>query len=96
MRKTYKYNGIIIGLLLGALVYAKTKNSVLGIIVAVAGSILCFLAIQTIERMIEKGVDKAVDAASNAIKRKKAEKQAAAEDASAADAAQPEQPDQPK
>lgn len=66
MRKTYAYNGIIFGVLIGILLWASTENEVLGIVGAVVGSIVCFLIIRGIENLIYSGVNKA----SSAITRK--------------------------
>lgn len=71
MRKTYAFNGIIIGVLFGILVWAKTNSSVAGIGVAIAVSVVAFLIIKGIENAISAGVDKA----SEAITRKMDESQ---------------------
>lgn len=62
MRKTYAFNGIIIGVLFGILVWAKTNSTVAGIGVAIAASVVCFLIIKGIENAISAGVDRASDA----------------------------------
>ena len=62
MRKTYAFNGIIIGVLFGILVWAKTNSSVAGIGVAIAVSVVAFLIIRGIENAISAGVDKASEA----------------------------------
>ena len=49
MRKTYAYNSIIIGALLGITVGASTKNVVLGIVVGLAVSVVGFIIIKLIE-----------------------------------------------
>ncbi len=76
MRRTYKYNGIVVGVLLGLLIGLKTENVVLGVIAAIALSVVGVLAIQWIERLIEHGVDSAFQAGKNAYDKRKAEKAA--------------------
>lgn len=71
MRKTYAYNSIIIGFLVALYVYVSTESLVLGIVTLLGVSIVGFIAIRAIERLIGKGVDKAVDAASNAMQNRK-------------------------
>ena len=62
MRKTYAFNGIILGVLFGIFVWAKTNSTVAGIGVAIAASVVCFLIIKGIENAISAGVDRASDA----------------------------------
>lgn len=71
MRKTYAYNSIIIGVLLGLLAYLKTENLVLGILACVAVSVVGFVIIKAIENAIGKGVDAAADAAAKAYRKHK-------------------------
>lgn len=71
MRKTYAYNSVIIGALLGLLVGAATENVVLGILACVGVSIVGFVIIRLIERAISKGIDAAVDAAAEAYRKHK-------------------------
>ena len=59
MRKTYAYNSIIIGVLVGLLAWASTENVVLGVLACV------------IEKAIGKGVDAAADAAAKAYRKHK-------------------------
>ena len=56
MRKTYAYNSIIIGVLVGLLAWASTENVVI---------------IRIIEKAIGKGVDAAADAAAKAYRKHK-------------------------
>lgn len=74
MRKTYAYNSVVIGILLGMLVYASTSNVVLAILTCLGVSIVGFVIIRVIENAIDKGIDKAGDAISNAVKKHKENK----------------------
>ena len=71
MRKTYAHNSIIIGVLVGLLVWVSTENVALGILACVGVSIVGFVIIRFIEKAIGKGVDTAVDAATKAYKKRK-------------------------
>lgn len=62
MRKTYAYNGIIIGMLLGIGAWAMTGSGVAGIAVAIVGSVVSFLVIRGIENALYKGAEKAGEA----------------------------------
>lgn len=70
-RKTYAYNSVIIGVLVGILAYVSTENIVLGVLACLGVSIVGFVVIKLIENAVYAGVDKAVDAASNAIQKRK-------------------------
>ena len=59
MRKTYAYNSIIIGVLVGLLAWVSTENVVLGILACVGVSIVGFVIIRIIEKAIGKGAAKA-------------------------------------
>ena len=67
MRKTYAYNGIILGVLLGIVAGAYTDSVVLGVIAAIGASVICFLVIRAIENAISRGVDAASDKISEAF-----------------------------
>ena len=71
MRKTYAYNSIIFGVLLGLLARASTKNVVLGVLACVGVSVVGFVIIRIIEKAIGKGVDAAADAAAKAYRKHK-------------------------
>ena len=75
MGKTYAYNSIIIGVLVGILVYVSTQKIVLGILALLAVSIVGFVLIRVIEKAIGKGVDAAADAAQRAYEKHKQNKQ---------------------
>ena len=62
MRKTYAYNGITIGLLLGLAVGVSTENMMLGILAAIGASVVCFLLIRGLENLMYKGTEKAAEA----------------------------------
>ncbi|MCR5611091.1 MAG: hypothetical protein K6F68_04585 [Clostridiales bacterium] len=74
MGKTYAYNSIIIGFLLGLLVWAKSQKIALGILVFVAVSVVGFIIIRFIEKAIGKGVNAAADAASKAYEKHRQQK----------------------
>ena len=71
MRRTYAPNSIVIGVLLGMLVYFKFDSMILGILAAIAISVVGWLAIRAIERAVAKGVDKASEAIINKYEDKK-------------------------
>ena len=48
MRKTYAYNSIIVGVLVGLLAWVSTENVVLGILACVGVSIVGFVIIRII------------------------------------------------
>ena len=75
MRKTYAYNSIIIGVLVGILAWASTESAVLGIVACIGVSIVGFVLIRLIEKAIGKGVDAAVDAATKAYQKRKEQKE---------------------
>ena len=74
MRKTYAYNSIIFGILLGLLVYVSSKSAALGILTLIGVSVLGFIIIRFIENAISKGVDKAADKISEAYQHRKEQK----------------------
>lgn len=63
--RTYAYNGIILGVLFGMAAGAYTESVPIGVIVAILGSVVCFLVIRFLENMLGKGIDKATDAVAN-------------------------------
>ncbi|MBQ4290344.1 MAG: hypothetical protein II719_04035 [Clostridia bacterium] len=75
MRKTYAYNSIIIGVLVGILVGVSTNNLVLAILACLGISIVGFILIRLLENALSRGVDKAVDAATKAYENHKQNKQ---------------------
>ncbi|MBO4562718.1 MAG: hypothetical protein J5772_03815 [Clostridia bacterium] len=74
MGKTYAYNSIIIGFLVGLLVWVSTQKLVLGILAFIGVSIVGFIVIRLIEKAIGKGVDAAADAASRAYEKRRQQK----------------------
>ena len=74
MRKTYAYNSIIIGFLIGLLVAVQTDKIVLGILAGLGVAGVGFVLIRLLEKGIAKGVDKGVDAAVNAYQKHKEKK----------------------
>lgn len=75
MRKTYAYNAIAIGAVVGLLIWAYMENVALAIVAAVGISIVGFVAIRFIEKAIEAGVDAAADAAAKAYRKHKEKKE---------------------
>ena len=71
MKKTFAYNSITIGVLVGLLAWASTKNVVLGVLACVGVSIIGFVIIRFIEQAVSKGVDAAADAAAKAYRKYK-------------------------
>ena len=63
--RTYAYNGIILGILFGMAAGSYTESIPIGVIVAILGSVVCFLVIRFLENMLGKGIDKATDAVAN-------------------------------
>lgn len=74
MRKTYAYNAIVIGAVVGLLIWAYMENVVLAILAAVGISVVGFVAIRFIENAISAAVDKGVDAATEAYRKHKEKK----------------------
>ena len=60
--RTYAYNGIILGILFGMAAGAYTESA---LIVAILGSVVCFLIIRFLENLLGRGIDKATDAVAN-------------------------------
>ena len=71
MKKTYAYNSIILGMLVGLLVWVSADNIVLGILACIGVSVVGFIIIRFIEKAIGKGVDAAVGAAQRAYQNHK-------------------------
>ena len=74
MRRTYAYNSIIIGVLIGILVYTTTRNVALTVLAGIGVSVVGFIIIRLIENAISKGVDKASDKIQEAYHRRKEQK----------------------
>ena len=74
MKRTYAYNSIIIGILVGLLVGVSTENIVLGVLALVGVSIVGFVVIKVIENAIGAAVNKGVDAAATAYQDRKNQK----------------------
>lgn len=74
MRKTYAYNSIIIGALLGITVGASTKSVVWGIVVGLAVSVVGFIIIKLVENALYAAANKATKKAQDAYQRRKARK----------------------
>lgn len=74
MRKTYAYNSITIGILIGILVWATTESAVLGILAGLAISVVGFFIIRMFENAVDKGVDKASEKIQEAYHRRQEQK----------------------
>ena len=74
MRKTYAYNSIIIGILIGILIYVSSNNAILAVLACLGISVAGFFIIRALENAVSKGVDKAVDAATRAYENHKQNK----------------------
>ena len=55
--RTYAYNGIILGILFGMAAGAYTESVPIGVIVAILGSVVCFLIIRFLENLLGRGTD---------------------------------------
>jgi len=74
MRRTYWPTGILLGALLGFLVYAGTENIALGILAGIGASVVAILVILGIEKLINKGFDAGAAAISNAVQKSRDKK----------------------
>ena len=77
MNKTYAYNSIIIGVLVGLLVGVKTDSIPLAILACLGVSIVGFIIIRMFEKAVDKGIDKASDKITEMHQRRKDERSAA-------------------
>lgn len=71
MNRTFAYNSIWIGVLVGILVAVSTEKALLGILAGLAVAIGGFFLIRLIEKALGKGIDAATDAAARAINNRK-------------------------
>lgn len=76
MRRTYAYNSITFGFLIGLLVFASTKSTGLGIAAGFGVSVVGFYLIRMFENAVNRGVDKAADKISASYHRRQEEKAA--------------------
>lgn len=74
MRKTYAYNSIIIGFLIGILVWASAESAILGILAGLGVSVVGFFIIRMFENALEKGVDKVSEKVAEAYHRRQERK----------------------
>ena len=77
MKKTYAYNSVIIGVLLGLLAYISSGSLALGVVVVICVSVAGYFIIRQIEKAVYKGADKAADKISEAYQQRKEQKAAA-------------------
>lgn len=77
-RKTYAYNSIIIGVLIGILVYVSAESAVLGILAGLGVAVAGFIVIRLLENAVDKGVNKAAEKVGQAYQNHKAQKAAQA------------------
>jgi len=71
MRKTYAYNSIIIGFLVGMLVGVSSDSVVLAVLAGLGVAIVGFIVIRVIENAIDAGVNKAADKVKDAYSKHK-------------------------
>lgn len=71
MRKTYAYNSILIGFLVGLLVGVSSDSVVLAVLAGLGVAIVGFIVIRVIENAINAGVDKAADKVKEAYSKHK-------------------------
>lgn len=74
MRKTYAYNSIIFGFLIGLLVYGVKESLVLAVLVGLAVSIVGFVLIRAIENAMDRAGDVIIDAVGKKVDEKRKEK----------------------
>lgn len=74
MRKTYAYNSIIIGFLVGMLVGVSSDSVVLAVLAGLGVAVVGFIVIRLIENAINAGADKLADKATDAYRRHKEQK----------------------
>ena len=74
MRKTYAYNSIIIGVLVGMLVGVSSDSVVLAVLAGLGVAVVGFIVIRLIENAINAGADKLADKATDAYRRHKEQK----------------------
>ena len=70
-RKTFAPNAVIIGVLVGILVYVSTENVVLTVIAAIGVSVVGWIAISWIEKIISRGIDAGVAAIQKGVQNRK-------------------------
>ena len=71
MRKTYAYNSIFIGFLVGLLAGVSSDSVVLAVLAGLGVAIVGFIVIRLIENAINAGVDKAADKVKEAYSKHK-------------------------
>lgn len=71
MRKTYAYNSIFIGFLVGMLVGVSSDSVVLAVLAGLGVAIVGFIVIRVIENAIDAGVDKAAGKVKDAYNKHK-------------------------
>ena len=74
MKKTYAYNSIIIGFVVGLWVAVSSNNIVLAILAGLGVAVVGFVVIKALEKLLDKAGDKAVDAVTNAYQKHKQNK----------------------
>ena len=71
MKKTYAYNSILIGFLVGLLVGVSTNSVVLAVLAGLGVAVVGFIVIRVIENAIDAGVDKAAGKVKDAYRKHK-------------------------
>ena len=77
MKRSYWPTGIVLGSLLGFIVYASTESIALGILAGLGASVVGIVVILGIEKLFNKGVDAGAAAIKGAIDKKKAQGESA-------------------
>lgn len=74
MRKTYAYNSILIGFLVGLLVGVSSNSAVLAVLAGLGVAVVGFIVIRVIENAINAGADKLTEKATDAYRKHKEQK----------------------
>ncbi len=70
-RKTWAYNGIVIGFLIGLWVWGLTQSTPLAVLAGIGVSIVAFLGIRFLENLIYNGAEKAEEKIREAYENRK-------------------------
>ncbi len=71
MRRTWAYNGIVIGFLIGFWVWAVTQSTGLAVVAGIVVSAVAFLVIRFLENLIYAGAEKAGEKIREAYEKRK-------------------------
>ncbi len=79
MKRTYAYNSVILGAMLGLAAWAATENVTLGVVAFITVSIIGFIIIRLVEDAIDRGCEKAEEKIRQSVANRSREKQANAQ-----------------